>query len=82
MLATQTSTDVLDDDALFNSDQDEEDVLGMGAFADALGEDVLGLRELGIAQELGLSSLSVPKRLLKGKKDVSGSVQYVRLIFI
>jgi len=53
----------------------------MGTFADALGEDVLGLRELGIAQELGLSSLSIPKRLLKGKKDVSGNVMYVGLIF-
>jgi transcriptional activator SPT7 len=32
----------------------------------------LGLRELGIAAELGLSSLSVPKRLLKGKRNAKG----------
>ncbi|KAL4079299.1 hypothetical protein J3A83DRAFT_4208682 [Scleroderma citrinum] len=70
-----TSTDILDDDAFFNSDQEEEDGLAMGTFADALGEDFLGLRELGIAAELGLSSLSVPKRLLKGKKDVPGGVK-------
>lgn len=38
-----------------------------GNFADAFGEDFLGLRELGIAAEFGLSSLSVPKKLLKNK---------------
>jgi transcriptional activator SPT7 len=38
-----------------------------GNFTDSLGEDFLGLRELGIADEFGLSSLSVPKKLLKGK---------------
>ncbi|KAI6009863.1 hypothetical protein EDC04DRAFT_2772287 [Pisolithus marmoratus] len=70
-----TSTDVLDDDALFNSDQDEEDTLAMGTFADTLGEDFLGLRELGIAAELGLSSLSVPRKLLKGKRDATGGVK-------
>ncbi len=32
----------------------------------------MGLRELGIAAEFGLSSLSIPKRLLKGKKDAKG----------
>jgi transcriptional activator SPT7 len=32
----------------------------------------LGLRELGIAAELGLSSLSIPKRLLKGKRNAKG----------
>jgi transcriptional activator SPT7 len=31
------------------------------------------LRELGIAAELGLSSLTIPKRLLKGKKNAKGS---------
>jgi transcriptional activator SPT7 len=39
-----------------------------GDFADALGEDYLGLRELGIAAEFGMSSLSIPKKLLRGKK--------------
>lgn len=38
-----------------------------GNFADSFGEDFLGLRELGIASELGLSSLTIPKKLLKGK---------------
>jgi transcriptional activator SPT7 len=31
------------------------------------------LRELGIAAEFGLSSLTIPKRLLKGKKNAKGS---------
>lgn len=44
------------------------DVIYRGNFADSYGEDFFGLRELGIADELGLSSLTVPKRLLKGKK--------------
>ena len=39
-----------------------------GEFADVLGEDYLGLRALGIAAEFGLSNLSIPKKLLKGKK--------------
>ena len=39
----------------------------MGGFADMYGEDFLGLRELGIASELGVSSLSVPKKLLRPK---------------
>lgn len=41
-----------------------------GGFTDDLGEDFLGLKELGIASEFGLSSLSVPKKLLRGKKGV------------
>ena len=40
-----------------------------GNFADSFGEDFLGLRELGIAAEFGLQSLTIPKKLLKGKKQ-------------
>jgi hypothetical protein len=43
------------------------DTTSRGNFADDFGEDFLGLRELGIAAEYGLSKLSIPKRLLKGK---------------
>lgn len=50
----------------------------MGNFAESFGEDFLGLRELGIAEEFGLSSLSVPKKLLKGKnKAKTGAAAYV-----
>lgn len=41
--------------------------LSRGNFADTLGDDFLGLRELGIAAEFGLSNLTIPKKLLKGK---------------
>ena len=49
-----------------------------GNFADSFGEDFLGLRALGIADEFGLSSLSVPKKLLRGKnKPKAGPEAYV-----
>jgi transcriptional activator SPT7 len=43
--------------------------LPSGKFADVLGEDYLGLRALIIAAKFGLSNLSIPKKLLKGRKD-------------
>ncbi|KIJ15637.1 hypothetical protein PAXINDRAFT_169074 [Paxillus involutus ATCC 200175] len=68
-----TSVDVLDDDALFGVGSEDEEsesafAMGLGGFSDALSEDFLGLKELGIAAEFGLSSLSIPKRLLKAKQ--------------
>ncbi|KAH9485856.1 Transcriptional activator spt7 [Psilocybe cubensis] len=61
--------EVLEDEGLFEEEDDEETgALAMGDFADLLGEDYLGFRELGIAAELGLSNLSIPKKLLKSKK--------------
>lgn len=64
----QASGEAWDDEALFKEeDEEEEGEFVMGNFADSLGDDFLGLRELGIAEEFGLSSLSVPKKLLKGK---------------
>jgi transcriptional activator SPT7 len=66
-----TSAEAIDDDTLFanEDDEEEESAFVMGQFTDDIGEDFLGLRELGIANEFGLSSLSIPKRLLKGKKN-------------
>ncbi|TFY58631.1 hypothetical protein EVJ58_g6299 [Rhodofomes roseus] len=66
-----TTEEAWDDDALFqNADGEEEDgQFVMGNFADSFGEDFLGLRELGIAAEFGLQSLTIPKKLLKGKKQ-------------
>jgi hypothetical protein len=63
--------------------------LRSGEFADVLGEDYLGLRALGIAAEFGLSNLSIPKKLLKGKKGQNKPTAlvffflrlYMRLIF-
>ena len=58
------------------------DVWNRGDFADMLGEDYLGLRELGIAAEFGMSSLSIPKRLLKGKKGKGVVAAYVLPLFL
>lgn len=38
-----------------------------GHFADSCNEDFFGLRELGIAAEFGMSSVTVPKALLKNR---------------
>ncbi|KAI0785736.1 hypothetical protein C8Q75DRAFT_881942 [Abortiporus biennis] len=63
-----TTVEAWDDDALFRDEEEEEDSeFVMGNFADSFGDDFLGLRELGIAQEFGLSTLTIPKKLLKGK---------------
>lgn len=74
-----------DDDALFRmEDEEEEGEFVMGNFADSLGDDFLGLRELGIAAEFGLSSLTIPKRLLKGKNKnaaQAGPAEYVFIFF-
>jgi transcriptional activator SPT7 len=55
-----------------------------GGFTDAFGEDFLGLRELGIASEFGLSSLTIPKKLLKNKnkgRDELNATAYVPFSF-
>ncbi|KAI0325865.1 hypothetical protein GY45DRAFT_1374421 [Cubamyces sp. BRFM 1775] len=66
-----TAEEAWDDDALFRMEGEEEDgEFVMGHFAESFGEDFLGLKELGIADEFGLASLSIPKRLLKGKGKV------------
>ena len=49
------------------------------------GEDFLGFRELGIASEFGVSSLSVPKKLLRPKGARMGagsSLPYVQLLVV
>ncbi|KAF9476670.1 hypothetical protein BDN70DRAFT_882134 [Pholiota conissans] len=64
-----TAGEILEDGGLFEEEDEEETgALAIGEFADLLGEDYLGLRELGIAAEFGMSNLTIPKRLLKGKK--------------
>ncbi|KAF8176920.1 hypothetical protein BJ912DRAFT_986398 [Pholiota molesta] len=64
-----TAGELLEDGGLFEEEDEEETgALAIGEFADLLGEDYLGLRELGIAAEFGMSNLTIPKRLLKGKK--------------
>lgn len=59
-----TTGPVIEDDMLFAQDGQ---MLQHGDFAEDLGEDFLGLRELGIDKEYGLASLSVPKALFFGR---------------
>ncbi|WVQ78346.1 hypothetical protein IAT38_000431 [Cryptococcus sp. DSM 104549] len=47
---------------------DNGEMLLDGNFADELGEDFLGLRELGIDKEFGLSSLTIPQQVFYGRK--------------
>ncbi|KAF7350023.1 SAGA complex protein [Mycena venus] len=72
-----TAVDVLDDEGLF---EEEGEALAMGDFADTLGENYLGLRELGIAAEFGILSLSIPKKLLRRKRQV-GMFQQPRHLY-
>lgn len=39
-----------------------------GNFADELGEDFLGLRNLGVAQEHGMQSLTIPSSVFYGRR--------------
>lgn len=72
---------LVDDDTLFGDEVEGEDnPFVMGGFTDMFGEDFLGLRELGITSELGVSTLSVPKKLLRPKgarMNAGSSIPYV-----
>ncbi|KAK8869732.1 hypothetical protein IAR55_000300 [Kwoniella newhampshirensis] len=56
---------VIGDDMIF---ADNGEMLLDGNFADELGEDFLGLRDLGIDKEFGLSSLTVPSSVFYGRR--------------
>ncbi|KAG8684313.1 Transcriptional activator spt7 [Ceratobasidium sp. 395] len=62
----QTEAAAIEEDGLFDEENEE---FAMGGFTEELGEDFFGLRELGLERELGLTSLSIPKRLLRGRRD-------------
>ncbi|KAK7206753.1 hypothetical protein BZA70DRAFT_275004 [Myxozyma melibiosi] len=46
-----------------------------GAFSDDIGEDFFGFKELGLDEEFGLSSMSVPLHLLHSRLHASSNVQ-------
>ncbi|KAK9454917.1 hypothetical protein V1511DRAFT_501328 [Dipodascopsis uninucleata] len=46
-----------------------------GTFSDDIGEDFFGFRELGLDEELGLSTMSVPLHLLHSRLHMSANVQ-------
>lgn len=52
--------------------------LRSGTWADYTGEDVMGLKDSGIAAEFGLVSLTVPRRLWKPKKVAAAKQRSVR----
>ncbi|KAK9473979.1 uncharacterized protein V1510DRAFT_413256 [Dipodascopsis tothii] len=59
-------------DALFE-DNSEEFI--SGGFSNDIGEDFFGFRDLGLDEELGLSSYSVPLHLLHSRIHASSNVQ-------
>ncbi|GAC96067.1 hypothetical protein PHSY_003646 [Pseudozyma hubeiensis SY62] len=59
-----TERGVVEDEALF---ADNGEALVAGGFAEDLGDDYFGFRELGLDRELGMSGLTVPTRLFYGR---------------
>nr|XP_019042309.1 hypothetical protein I302_08911 [Kwoniella bestiolae CBS 10118]OCF21239.1 hypothetical protein I302_08911 [Kwoniella bestiolae CBS 10118] len=67
-----TTAPVIEDDMMFANNGE---MLMDGNFADELGEDFLGLRDLGIDKEFGLSSLTVPSSLFYGRRKRLAAAQ-------
>ncbi|KAG1836339.1 hypothetical protein C8R48DRAFT_782978 [Suillus tomentosus] len=78
--AYRKAVELIDNGALLAGEDYEGDnsAFVTGGFYDSLGDDFLGLRELGVAAELGLSSLTIPQKLLKGKLrgTAGGAIEY------
>lgn len=62
---------VVEDDELLARDGE---ALTLGHFAEGLGDDFFGFRELGLDRELGLAGLSVPSRLFFGRGAPTSAV--------
>ncbi|KAF2764285.1 hypothetical protein EJ03DRAFT_282319 [Teratosphaeria nubilosa] len=56
--------------------QDGSEQFVQGDFADEFGEDFFGFKELGLAAELGLESLSVPLHLLQNRMHSAYQAQH------
>jgi transcriptional activator SPT7 len=52
--------------------EDGADGLVAGNFAEQIGDDFFGFKELGLEQELGMQGLSVPSRLFRGLRGQGG----------
>ncbi|KAJ1025225.1 hypothetical protein NDA16_002729 [Ustilago loliicola] len=63
-LSTERGRGVIEDEALF---ADNGEALVAGNFAEDLGDDYFGFKELGLDREVGLSGLTVPSRLFYGR---------------
>lgn len=58
-------------------DENNRDAFVAGNFGDETGEDFFGFKELGLDKEFGMSSLSVPLRLLQGRLRPNSGVNAV-----
>ena len=58
-------SNAMEDDELLAGDGE---ALALGHFAESIGDDYLGFKELGLDREFGLASLSVPGRLFYGRR--------------
>lgn len=65
-----TERGVIEDEALF---ADNGEALVAGNFAEDLGDDYFGFRELGLDRELGMNGLTVPTRLFYGRARNGGA---------
>lgn len=65
-----TERGVIEDEALF---ADNGEALVAGNFAEGLGDDFFGFRELGLDRELGMAGLTVPTRLFYGRNRNSAA---------
>ncbi|TKY88787.1 hypothetical protein EX895_002418 [Sporisorium graminicola] len=70
-----TERGVIEDEALF---ADNGEALVAGGFAEDLGDDYFGFRELGLDRELGMSGLTVPTRLFYGRARNAGNALAAR----
>jgi transcriptional activator SPT7 len=70
-----TERGVIEDEALF---ADNGEALVAGNFAEDLGDDYFGFRELGLDKELGMSGLTVPTRLFYGRARASNTAMAAR----
>ncbi|CBQ69283.1 related to transcription regulator SPT7 [Sporisorium reilianum SRZ2] len=68
--SVSTERGAIGDDALF---ADNGEALVAGGFAEDLGDDFFGFRELGLDREVGLSGLTVPTRLFYGRARTAAS---------
>jgi len=58
---------------------DSEQFIG-GDFAEDIGEDFFGFKELGLDREFGLASLSVPLHLLQSRMHNAYQAQNIRYV--
>ncbi|KDN47146.1 hypothetical protein K437DRAFT_294137 [Tilletiaria anomala UBC 951] len=69
-LQQTTERNAVQHEAMFD---DGAEALMAGNFADEIGDDFFGFKELGLDQEFGIGGLSVPARLFHGRGRAGGA---------